>query len=271
MKQALQQSVKAIAASAFALFAFSSLSAQSTLGDVKVPVLTSVDIGKPKGGNTTIINDGKGIKIQGYGTMFGMHLKSDQGRFAYKKIKGDFDIIIQVENITSSTEGYAEGGLMVRKDLNPEGLFVANFVTNNNYKGESDLYTFMFRTKKAGSIEPYWDMAIDSFYGYHTIGNPAFGYSARGWNKTNTPTRPYPYVWLRIIRQGNTYKGYRRSGSASDWGKWEQMTEITFDLGEEPLVGLALSANHHHPTIYGKVGDPESMSELTISGMIGFK
>ena len=46
------------------------------------------------------------------------------------------------------------------------------------------------------------------------------------------------------------------------------MSEITLDLGAEPLVGLALSANHHHPTIYGKVGDPASMSEMSVSKII---
>ena len=131
--------------------------------------------------------------------MFGMHVNSDQGRFAYTKMKGDFDVIVQVENVVSSTQAFAEGGIMVRKDLNPGGLMVANFVTGNKYNGESDQYTFMWRTKEGGTIEPYWDI-IEGFYGERTFGNPAFGYTARGWSKTNTPARPYPYVWLRIIK-----------------------------------------------------------------------
>jgi len=230
-----------------------------------VPALTSVDIGSIRPGTTTMINDGNGIKLQGYGTMFGMHHSSDEGRFAYTKIRGDFDIIIQVDTVVSSGESFAEGGLMVRKDLNPKGLMVANFVTNNNYKGETDQYTYMFRTKEGGSIEPYWDMSIDGFYGDKTFGNPAFGYSARGWSTTNTPARPFPYVWLRIIRQGNTYKAYRRFGSKEDWGKWEKMSEITVDLGNEPLAGIALSANHHKLIPSGSIGDPGSMSEIIVS------
>jgi hypothetical protein len=245
--------------------------AEKDNGREDMPAWISVDIGHPKAGNTSIVNDGKGVKLQGYGTMFGMHLSADQGRFAYTKMKADFDIIIQVENISSSTNAFAEGGLMVRKDLNPEGLMLANFVTNNNYKGECDQYTFMFRTVEAGSIEPYWTI-IDGFYGERARGNLRFGYSARGWNKTNTPDRPFPYVWLRIMRKGNLYMGYRSVGDKDPHSfVWEKMSEIQLDLGEEPLVGIALSANHHHPTIYGKIGDPESMSEMLVSKLTGFR
>ena len=235
-----------------------------------LPKLSSVDIGNIKQGTTTLSNNGKGLKLVGYGTMFGMHTNSDQGRFAYTKMKGDFDIIIQVENVISNTQAFAEGGIMVRKDLNPSGIMVANFVTGNKYSGESDQYTFMWRAAEGGTIEPYWDI-IEGFYGERTFGNPGFGYTARGWSKTNTPARPYPYVWLRIIRQGNVYKAYRRFGSAEDWGKWEKMAEITLDLGDEPMVGIALSANHHDPSVSGKIGDPNSASEITILKTTGFR
>ena len=256
---------------AIMLIAFSFSFTLKNPGPGNLPALTSVDIGNVKAGTTTLTKDGEGVTIQGYGTLFGMHHSSDQGRFAYTKIKGDFDVIIQVENISSSTGAFTEGGLMVRKDLNPKGLMLANFVTNNNYQGETDHYTFMFRLKEEGSIEPYEDMAIDGFYGTHTKGNPAFGYSARGWNQTNTPARPFPYVWLRVMRQGNLYKGYRRSGTADNWGEWEKMSEVTADFGEAPLVGLALSANHHHSNKSGAIGDPASMSELSVLKISGLK
>lgn len=244
--------------------------AQKKIIEPALPALTSVDIGEIKPGVTSLINDGKGLKLTGYGTMFGMHTNSDQGRFAHRKVKGDFDIIVQVESVISSTQAFAEGGIMIRKDLNPGGLMVANFVTGNKYNGESDQYTFMWRTAEGGTIEPYWDI-IEGFYGERTFGNPGFGYTARGWSKTNTPARPYPYVWLRIIRQGNVYKAYRKYGSAEDWGKWEKMGEITLDLGEEPMVGIALSANHHDPTVSGRLGDPNSSSEITILKASGFR
>jgi hypothetical protein len=229
-----------------------------------LPSFTSIDMGNIKAGTTTIINDGAGLKLQGYGTMFGMHHGSDEGRFAYTKIKGDFDIIMQVDTVAGSGGSFTEGGIMVRKDLNPKGLMLANFVTNNNFKGETDQYTFMFRMKEGGSIEPYWNI-IENFYGDHTFGNPGFGYSARGWSTNNLPARPFPYVWLRVIRQGSTYKAYRKFGSAADWGKWEKMSEITIDLGDEPLVGLALSANHHKLNPSGSIGDPNSISEIFVS------
>jgi len=225
----------------------------------------SVDIGNIKTGATTIVKDSNSINLKGYGTMFGMHNNSDEGRFCYTQIKGDFDIIIQVDTVMSSSgQAFAEGGLMVRKDLDPKGLMVANFVTSNNYEGETDQYTFMFRKKEGGSIEPVWNI-IENFYGEHTFGTPMFGYSARGWSTNNSPKRNFPYVWLRIIRQGNTYKGYRKYGSREDWGKWEEMSEITIDLGNEPYAGIALSANHHKLNPSGSTGDPASMSEIAVS------
>jgi hypothetical protein len=254
----------------FSMLLISFAVAQDNVVDLALPPLTSVDVGDIKTGSTTLLNGGKGLKLTGYGTMFGMHVNSDQGRFAYTKMKGDFDIIIQIENVVSSTQAFAEGGIMIRKDLNPRGLMVANFVTGNKYRGESDQYTFMWRTKEGGTIEPYWNI-IEGFYGDRTFGNPGFGYSARGWSKTNTPARPYPYVWLRIIRQDNVYKAYRKFGSAEDWGKWEKMSEISVDLGEEPMVGISISANHHDPLVSGKIGDPGSASEISILKASGFR
>lgn len=235
--------------------------------------LTSVDLGAPAplAGTTTFTADSKGVTLQGYGTLFGLHTGSDQGRFAYTRVKGDFDVIVQVAGVSSSTKALAEGGLMVRQDLNPRGLMLANFVTGNDYAGGAcDKYTFMFRLQEGGSIEPIWDMAIEGFYGDHTFGNPGFGYTARGYADRNEPARNFPYVWVRIIRQGNTYKAYRREGVKSDWGKWEKMSEITVDLGDEPYVGIALSANHHHPTIPGgRLGEPDSRSEIAIASITG--
>ena len=132
----------------FSLMLISFAIAQKKTGEPALPPLVSVDIGDIKPGTTMLTNEGKGLKLMGYGTMFGMHVNSDQGRFAYTKMKGDFDVIVQVENVVSSTQAFAEGGIMVRKDLNPGGLMVANFVTGNKYNGESDQYTFMWRTKE---------------------------------------------------------------------------------------------------------------------------
>jgi hypothetical protein len=49
------------------------------------------------------------------------------------------------------------------------------------------------------------------------------------------------------------------------------MSEIILDLGEEPMVGIALSANHHDPTVSGKIGDPSSPSEITILKATGLR
>lgn len=229
---------------------------------------TSVDIAdKPlKPGSTVISDSGDAMEIAGYGVMFGIHRGRDEGRFVYTKLNGDFDLSAQVTNVASSVNAFAEGGFMVRKSLDPADLFVAQFVTSNGFQFEMDQYTFMFRMQHQGNLEPYDEKAKQGFWGPHTIGDPSFGYSARGWAPKDVPNRPFPKVWLRLKREGNTYTGYRKSGD----GDWEKMASIEVDLGEEPLVGFALSANHHHATVFGTSGDRDDKSTLYLRAITGF-
>ena len=57
---------------------------------------TSVDIGDPKPGSTTELSPGKDFEIRGFGSQFGGHKNFSRGRFVYTKLKGDFDITVQV-------------------------------------------------------------------------------------------------------------------------------------------------------------------------------
>lgn len=204
------------------------------------PKFTSTDLGGAREGSTTEAVAGKDFEIRSFGTQFGMHVGSDQGRFVYTKLKGDFDITVKVRAIENEDQSFGEGGLMIRKDLTPSGLMVANFVANN-YFGEQDAYTFMYRLKDGGSVEPWGEAWIPDFWGKGTFGNPGFGYSAKGWAMEKPKPRPFPYVWLRIVRTGNTYKGLLKEYLDS----WTVIGTTTVDLGEEVYVGLAISANHH--------------------------
>jgi len=248
-----------------AILLLSSMQYPKTANDFEV-----ADIGNCKTGYAALYNEGKGLQIKGYGTMFGMHVGKDQGRFVYKTLNGDFDIIAQVESVLSSSRAYAEGGIMIRESLEPDARMLGMLVANNNYEGENDQYTFLFRNKKGGSIEPYWTI-IDGFYGERTRGNPGFGYSARGWSKNNKPERPFPNVWIRLIRQGNIFSAYRSFGEQGPYDfRWEKMSEINMVLPANALVGFALSANHHDPVVYGKIGNPESESEIIFREIIGW-
>jgi regulation of enolase protein 1 (concanavalin A-like superfamily) len=201
---------------------------------------TSVDIGGVKEGSTMELVPGRDFEIRGYGTQFGLHVGSDQGRFVYTKLKGDFDITVKVRAVESEDQNFGEAGLMIRSSLKPEALMVGQFVSNN-YFGEQDQYTFMFRTKEGGSIEPWGEVWIPDFWGPKSHGNPGFGYYGKGWAMERPRPRPFPYVWLRLIRTGNTYRGLLKEYLDS----WVTLGSCTLELGDEVYVGLAISANHH--------------------------
>lgn len=228
----------------------------------KVYPFTSVDIGNIKAGSTTEIAPGKDFEIRGFGKQFGLHASSDEGRFVYTKLKGDFDITVQVRAVENENQDFGEVGLLVRKDLSPTALEVGQFVSNNFF-GEHDQYTFIFRTKEGGSIEPWHSGWIPNFWGPGSHGNPSFGYYGKGWSKEYPRPRPFPYVWLRLIRTGNVYRGLIKEYLDS----WNVLGQATLELGEEVLVGMAISANHHKKSPNGAIGDPNVATNVSFRNL----
>lgn len=201
---------------------------------------TSVDVGEVAAGSTTELVPGKDFELRGFGSQFGLHVKADAGRFVYTKLKGDFDITVQVRAIESEVQNFGEVGLLVRQDLSPTGLQVGQFVSSN-FDGEQDQYTFIFRNRPGGRIDPWQENWIPGYWGPGSHGSAGFGYFAKGYAAEKPRPRPFPYVWLRLIRTGDTYRGLIREYLDS----WQQLGMTTLALGEEVYVGLAISANHH--------------------------
>jgi len=201
---------------------------------------TSMDFGPIPPGRTAEISPGVDYDVEGYGWMFGLHTGSDQGRFVYTRMRGDFDVSARIESIHNDKHAFTEAGLLVRRDLSPSGLMFGQFVTNNQYRGEADQYTCIFRLKEGGSLEQGRDGGT---HGPGSWGSDHFGYFASGYIRDDASKRPrpFPHVWIRIQRQGNTYRGYLKEADAP----WRLLGQITLDLGREPYVGMALSANHH--------------------------
>jgi len=196
----------------------------------------SVDIGNPIAGKTTIVKPGKDYDIVGYGTMFGLHVASDMGRFVYVRMKGDFDISVQIESIHPDNPSNSKGGLMVRKDLSPGSIFFSQEVTTNEYTGECDRYTCIYRLKEGGK----WDgRMLNEKFGYATS-------SCGTIPNCSSIKRPFPKVWLRIRKTGNDYTAYYKDGDQP----WKETSgcgvgKANLDLGEEPFVGMYIGANEH--------------------------
>lgn len=220
--------------------ALAALAASILLSGAPAATFTSVDIGEAAAGSTTELVPGRDFEIRGFGAQFGLHVKADSGRFVYTKLTGDFDITVQVRALESEAQNFAEAGLLVRQDLSPTARQVGQFVSSN-YDGEQDQYTFIFRTQQGGRIDPWEEKWIDGFWGPKSFGNPGFGYFARGYAAEKPRPRPFPYVWLRIMRTGNVYRGMIREYLEG----WSVLGQHELDLGREVYVGLAISANHH--------------------------
>lgn len=201
---------------------------------------TSVDIGDPKPGSTTELTPGRDFEIRGFGSQFGGHKGSSSGRFVYTKLKGDFDITVQVRALENEDQSFGEVGLMARKDLDPKGLEIGQWVSAN-YFGEQDQYRFLWRHAVGGSSEPWQENYIAGYFGPGTFGGPGIGYFAKGYAAEKPRPRPFPYVWLRLIRTGNVYQGLTREYLES----WVAVGQFELDLGAEVYVGLAIAANHH--------------------------
>jgi len=246
----------------FAVLTIASLIASCAVAAEATHAFTSVDIGDIKAGSTTETLPGKDFEIRGFGRQFGLHTNSDSGRFVYTKLKGDFDITVQVRAVENEGQAFGEVGLLVRKDLTPAGLEVGQFVSNNFF-GEQDQYTFIFRLKEGGAIDPWAEAWIPGFFGPGSHGNPGFGYFATGWAMERTRPRPFPYVWLRVIRTGDVYRGLTKEYLDS----WRTLGQTTVALGDEVLVGLAISANHHAKSPNGALGDPSIATNVSFRNL----
>ena len=201
---------------------------------------TSMDMGDILEGKTTEITPGVNYDIDGYGLMFGHHNRCDQGRFVYTRIKGDFDISVQMESVRNDKNAFAEAGLMVRKDLTPNGLMLGQSVANNEYHSEGDQYIFMYRLKENGCSD---DNPVSEIFGKGTYGNKNYAHSGWGYypDDVGKRPRPFPKVWLRIKREGNRYVGFFRENDLP----WTKLGETRIKLGKEPYVGMFITANHH--------------------------
>lgn len=213
------------------------------------------------------VTPGKDYDLEGYGLMFGLHVGSDEGSFTYLPVRGDFDVTVRIASIHNDDQAFTEAGLMARKSRHPSDLMVGQSVSTNEYEGDADQYTFMRRTKFGGFL---YDAAPKDLPGGGGLGNADFSYQARGYQADNSGkkgghARPFPDVWLRLKREGNTYTGWRKEGAD---GEWAQVGTTTVDLGEEPLVGIFISANHHaRPNTWG---NPTSRAFVQFRDLSGF-
>ncbi len=147
--------------------------AASTPAPVPTPSsinLTSLDIGSPMpGGTTNVLVDGDSYDVQAGGS--DIQGASDQFRFSYTELTGNFDMKVRVNSLAAA-DMWSKAGIMVRKTLDADARNI--YVLSSPTK-----YRMTYRV------------------------NPGDVTTAVG---DGTPN--FPDNWLRLQRVGNTYTGY---------------------------------------------------------------
>lgn len=161
-----------------------------------------MDIGKPCGkGNMTVLKDSV-YTIMGNG--IDIWHNADEFHYAYQKLSGDGVIIARVLSITN-TDGWAKAGVMMREGLDAGSAFINMVVTPGN--GTS------FQRR------PVANNACD-----HTTPNDQFKAPA----------------WVKIIREGNRFDGYR----SKDGKTWTLVGTQEVAMETDIYAGLSVTAHN---------------------------
>ncbi len=167
---------------------------------------TGADIGSPTPAGSTVYDASTGTySITGGGAnIWG---NADQFQYAAQTMSGDGTIIARVDSMTDPHQ-FAKAGLMFRASMDPGAPEVMVTLTGSNGTG---LY---YRTAAGGT-------------------------SANILAGDTTQAAP---VWLKLVRSGSTFTGYK----SSDGSSWVKIGTVTVSMPQTIYAGMAV--NSHNTT-----------------------
>lgn len=127
---------------------------------------------------------------------------ADAFRFHHAPLAGDQQITVRVADV-EKTDDWAKAGIMFRENLEAPARHVLLFVTPNNLVG------LQWR-ETAGATPQFFD-----------------------GGQTGLP------VWLRLVRRGSTFLGYR----SDDGNNWKLITPVTLELPHSATAGFAVTSH----------------------------
>jgi len=160
------------------------------------------------------------VATEGYATFFaGMFTINGSGsdiygvgdhfHYAYQPAKGDCEISAYVASVSVSDQA-AKAGVMIRETLDSASAFTMAIVT-------AELGTYnQYRLESGGS--------------------------AANHNLNHSQTQP---VWVKLVRQGNTFNAYYRVNEADDWIDGTDPTETEIVMAEDVYIGLCVTAHNN--------------------------
>ncbi|HUJ08636.1 MAG TPA: cellulase family glycosylhydrolase [Verrucomicrobiae bacterium] len=128
---------------------------------------------------------------------------ADAFRFVYVTATGDCTIIARVSSV-QNVNPWSKAGVMIRASLDAgaANAFVAMTPSNG--------VTWQYRSSAGGGTT---------------------------WNNTGGLSAPY---WVRLVRSGNTFTGYRSSNGTT----WTQQGTTNISMGSTAYIGLALTSHN---------------------------
>jgi hypothetical protein len=174
------------------------------------------DIGAATKAGRATINKKEIEIIAGGSDIWSTH---DEFYFGYKKLKGDFDMSVQILSLSAANQ-YTKAGIMARADLSDSSqhVFFQVFPDNSPRNKNNGGCEFQYRSLKAGEMKAIYPDPI-------TAGN-----------QFNVA---FPNTWIRLKRQGDVFKSY----FSNDCKTWVLYSSFTLEMPRELLVGLAVTAH----------------------------
>jgi hypothetical protein len=160
------------------------------------------DIGSPGIAGTTIYANDI-FTVSGSGT--DIWSTSDKFQYAYVTLNGDGQIIAKVDSMITVHNAASKAGVMIRNTLDANSAHAMMDITSSTGA------VFQYRTTAGGT----------------TAGTTVAGYAA-------------PY-WVKIVRSGNSFSGYRSANGTS----WTQVgTTQTISMNTNVYMGLCVCAHN---------------------------
>jgi regulation of enolase protein 1 (concanavalin A-like superfamily) len=174
----------------------------ATIDNVNVsPTFSGLDIGTPPLAGSTTFNAGT-YTVKGCGS--DIYGTADQFQFASDSRTGDVTITARVASQTN-TNAWAKSGVMIRQSTAANSAYVGIYITPTNG------IDMQYRTTAGGSAA---DLA-----------------------RATGLVAPY---WLRLVRSGNTFTGYR----SADGITWTQVGTTSVTMTGSIAVGLAVCSHN---------------------------
>ncbi len=168
---------------------------------VAAQTFSPMDIGGPGfTGSTTASTNG--YNVTGGGADIGG--TADQFQFGFQQRTGNFDVMARIQSL-DQVNPWAKAGLMARATLDPGSVFASALTTPS---------------------------FIGSFFESRATNSAA---------TTQTGSLPvnYPYTWLRLQRNGNTFTGF----AGYDGQTWTQLGSASITMPATIFFGLAVSSH----------------------------